>query len=56
MDKWAKQKLTDVLSQGAKRVILREFDDIFAEPEGGLDSLRLLNESDLKPEEKTPRR
>jgi hypothetical protein len=56
MDKWAKQKLTTVLSQGAKRVILREFDDIFSEPEGGLDSLRLLAEADLKSEEKKPRR
>ena len=55
MDKWAKQKLTTALSQGAKRVILREFDDIFSEPEGGLDSLRLLTEADLRPEEKNAR-
>jgi hypothetical protein len=48
MDRWAKPKLTDVLSQAAKKVILREFDDIFSEPEGGLDSLRLLTESDLE--------
>lgn len=47
MDKWAKQKLVSVLAQGAKRVILKDFDDIFTEPEGGLDSLRLLTEANL---------
>jgi hypothetical protein len=29
-------------------VVLREFQEIFAEPEGGLDSLRPLTESDLR--------
>ena len=37
----------DLLARGAKRVVLREFEDIFAEPEGGLDSLRPLRETDL---------
>lgn len=37
----------DLLSRAAKRVILREFEEIFAEPEGGLDSLRPLTEGDL---------
>jgi len=38
----------DLLARGAKRVVLREFEDIFAEPEGGLDSLRPLRETDLQ--------
>jgi hypothetical protein len=37
----------DLLARAAKRVVLREFEEIFAEPEGGLDSLRPLNEADL---------
>ena len=36
-----------LMTQAAKRVILREFEDIFDEPEGGLDSLRPLTASDL---------
>ncbi len=38
----------DLLARAAKRVVLREFEEIFAEPEGGLDSLRPLEEADLK--------
>jgi len=38
---------TDLMTQGAKKVILREMEDIFAEPEGGLDSLRPLGDEDL---------
>jgi hypothetical protein len=41
-------KREDLLARGAKRVVLREFQEIFAEPEGGLDSLRPLTESDLR--------
>jgi hypothetical protein len=37
----------DLLARAAKRVILREFAEIFAEPEGGLDSLRPLTEADF---------
>ena len=40
-------KREDLLARGAKRVVLRAFADIFAEPEGGLDSLRALTEADL---------
>jgi len=40
-------KREDLLARGAKRVVLREFSEIFAEPEGGLDSLRALTERDL---------
>jgi len=36
-----------LMTQAAKRVVLRELDEIFAEPEGGLDSLRPLTASDL---------
>ena len=39
----------DLLARAAKRVVLREFEEIFAEPEGGLDSLRRLEEADLQP-------
>lgn len=38
----------DLLARAAKRVVLREFEEIFAEPEGGLDSLRPLREADLR--------
>lgn len=38
----------DRLARAAKKVILREFAEIFAEPEGGLDSLRPLTENDLR--------
>ena len=38
---------TKLMAQAAKKVILREMDEIFSEPEGGLDSLRPLTESDL---------
>jgi len=38
----------DLLARAAKRVVLREFEEIFAEPEGGLDSLRPLEEADLR--------
>ncbi len=36
-----------LLAKAAKKVVLREFSEIFAEPEGGLDSLRPLTEADL---------
>ena len=38
----------DLLARAAKKVILREFQEIFAEPEGGLDSLRPLTEADFR--------
>lgn len=37
----------DLLARAAKRVVLREFEEIFAEPAGGLDSLRPLTETDF---------
>ena len=36
-----------LMTQAAKRVVLRELDEIFAEPEDGLDSLRPLTATDL---------
>ena len=36
------------LVQAAKKVILRDFDEIFSEPAGGLDSVRFLEEPDLR--------
>jgi len=37
-----------LMTRAAKKVILREFTEIFAEPEGGLDSLRPLTADDLR--------
>jgi hypothetical protein len=47
VDKWSDTKRWAVLSQAAKKVILRDFEEIFSEPEEGLDSLRPLTEVDL---------
>jgi len=47
IDKWTDSKRESLFSRGAKEVILREFEDIFSEPEDGLDSLRSLKEEDL---------
>jgi hypothetical protein len=47
IDRWSDAKRKEVFAGGAKKVILRELVEIFAEPEGGLDSLRPLNEMDL---------
>ncbi len=41
------ERRMELLSQAAKRVILREIDEIFEEPEEGLDSVRRLTASDL---------
>ena len=43
----SQQKREKLMTQAAKRVVLRDLDAIFAEPEGGLDSLRPLTASDL---------
>ena len=45
--KLSQQKREKLMTQAAKRVVLRELDEIFAEPEDGLDSLRPLTASDL---------
>ena len=47
IDKWSEAKRQSLFSRGAKEVILRHFEEIFSEPEGGLDSLRPLSEADL---------
>jgi hypothetical protein len=47
IDKWPDAKRQNLFAKGAKEVILREFEEIFSEPEGGLDSLRPLSEGDL---------
>jgi hypothetical protein len=36
------------LLKAAKRVILKDFDEIFSEPAGGLDSVRFLEEPDFR--------
>ncbi|HSF19371.1 MAG TPA: hypothetical protein VLK65_27855 [Vicinamibacteria bacterium] len=48
LDSLKEARREERLARAAKRVILREFNEIFAEPEGGLDSLRPLTESDLR--------
>lgn len=47
LDSLTESRREDRLVRAAKTVILREFEEIFAEPEGGLDSLRPLTEKDL---------
>jgi hypothetical protein len=47
IDKWSDTKRRDLFSQAAKKVIIRDFHEIFSEPEEGLDSLRPLTEADL---------
>jgi hypothetical protein len=37
----------ELLARAAKRVVLRELEEIFDEPAGGLDSLRALSEMDF---------
>ena len=41
------ERRMELLIQAAKRVILREINEIFDEPEEGLDSVRSLTASDL---------
>ena len=43
----AEERRMKLMTQAAKRVILREIDEIFDEPEEGLDSVRALTASDL---------
>ena len=45
--KLPEERREQLMAQAAKKVILREIDEIFSEPEGGLDSVRPLTESDL---------
>jgi len=47
LNQLSQQQREKLMTQAAKRVVLRELDEIFAEPEGGLDSLRALTASDL---------
>lgn len=48
LDELAESRREEKLGKAAKTVILRELEEIFAEPEGGLDSLRPLTEQDLR--------
>jgi hypothetical protein len=48
LDELAEGRREEWLKKAAKGVILRELEEIFAEPEGGLDSLRPLTEQDLQ--------
>jgi len=48
LDALPESRREERLVQAAKRVILRDFEEIFSEPEGGLDSVRPLEERDLR--------
>lgn len=48
LDALSEPRREERLLKAAKRVILRDFDEIFSEPAGGLDSLRSLAEPDLR--------
>jgi hypothetical protein len=48
LDTLPESRREERLVKAAKRVILRELDEIFSEPEGGLDSVRSLEEPDLR--------
>lgn len=49
LDELSDSQREERLVNGAKLVTLRELEDIFLEPEGGLDSLRALTIEDLAP-------
>jgi len=42
-------KRSERLWVAAKRIVMREFDEIFSEPEGGLDAVRPILAADLSP-------
>ncbi len=42
-------KRRERLSLAAKRIVMRELDEIFSEPEGGLDAVRPIRAEDLSP-------
>lgn len=48
LDRLSDAKRRDRLGAAAKKLILREIEEIFSEPGGGLDALRPLTEADLK--------
>jgi hypothetical protein len=48
LDGLAEGRREELLARAAKTVVLREMEEIFSEPEGGLDSLRPLTERDLE--------
>ena len=47
LDELSQQQREKLMTQAAKRLVIRELDEIFAEPEGGLDSLRPLTATEL---------
>lgn len=47
LDELSASQREKLMSQAAKRLVIKELDEIFAEPEGGLDSLRPLTASEL---------
>ncbi len=46
----------EALARGAKHIIMREIEEIFAEPEDGLDSVRALTEKELGSQRLTPKK
>ncbi len=47
LDELSEQRREKLMTQAAKRLVIKELDEIFAEPEGGLDSLRPLTATEL---------
>jgi len=48
LDELPEGRRLELLSLAAKRIVMRELEEIFAEPEGGLDSLRPIRAGDLR--------
>ena len=46
-DAWPDEQRRDRMCRAVKRFLLRDMEEAFADPEGGLDSRRPLQESDL---------
>jgi len=48
LDRLSDTKRRDLLAAAAKKAVLRQLNEIFTEPPGGLDALRPLAEADLE--------
>lgn len=48
LDELSPQRRMEVMSLAAKRIVMRDLDEIFSEPEAGLDSVRPIRAEDLR--------
>jgi hypothetical protein len=48
LDELSPQRRMELMSLAAKRIVMRELEEIFSEPEGGLDSVRPIRAEDLR--------